>query len=184
MTSTGPQRSLCLLCALLLAGAIAIIPGCNGGESEDTNSDGSSAQSDGQSASNGSGTPAADPTADVDSEPLRVVLAFQAAVIDLDFERAMTMVDETTPAYQSVRTASETMRILEENPNIPDAERGLAMAAARGGWVGATAEEAANEGGSAIIAVTRSNGTVVDVNLTFFQDQWQIVSPDDAIQLR
>src|SRR5690606_16311188 len=108
--------SLCLLFALLLAGAITIVPGCkdpepasNGG-STTTGTTGTT-QGNGGSASNGGST---QNPGDVDSEPLRVVLEFQQAILALELERAQTMVDDTTPAYQSIVTAMETKRATEE----------------------------------------------------------------------
>lgn len=182
MTSTGSQRSLCLLFALLLAGAIAIVPGCE--DPEPVQNNGSSASSntaDGENTANAGTTQ--DP-AEVDSEPLRVVLEFQQALLALDLERAQSMVDETTPAHESIATAIQTLQTLENNPSLPDEARDMARNAIRLAWVDATAEEAVNEGGSAIIAITRSNGDTVDVNLNFFEGKWLIIGPDDLTQLR
>ncbi|MFG0292007.1 MAG: hypothetical protein ACIAQF_06385 [Phycisphaerales bacterium JB065] len=182
MTSTGPQRSLCLLFALLLAGAIAIAPGCK--DPEPAQNDGSSASSDSADGDSTSNTGTAQDPAEVDSEPLRAVLEFQQALLALDLERALLMVDETTPAHQSIATAIETLQTLENNPSLPAEARDMARNAIRSAWIDATAEEAVNEGGSAIIAVTRSNGDTVDVNLNFFEGKWLIIGPNDLTQLR
>ncbi len=182
MTSTGPQRTLCLFFAMLLAGAVGILPGCK--DPEPASNGGSSASTSETGGSSASNTGTTQDPAEVDSEPLRAVLEFQQAILDLDLETALTMVDETTPAHQSVATAVQTLQTLRDNQSIPEEAREMSRNAIRSAWVGATAEEAANEGGSAIIAVTRANGTIVDVNLNLFEGKWLIVGPDDLTQLR
>jgi predicted small secreted protein len=179
MTTIGSPKRFFLLASIVACFAVALT-GCNGetdnGDGE-TNANGSNTSANGTSGASGDATP------EVESEALATVLRFQQAVLDLDLERAQALVDEATPAYESVSTAMTTLELLK-NPEIDDDNRQLAISMITDPWRGATAEVAVEEGNSAIIAVTRSNGDVVDVNLNYFDGKWLINSPANVVELR
>jgi hypothetical protein len=180
MISTGIQRSLRLSLALAFAGGAMFIAACNG--ESDENGDGAqqTAQGDPQTSTDGNGS---DNTPQVDSEALATVLAFQEAVLELEFETARTMVDETSAAHENMTTAVELLENLSR-PEIPDEARDLTIPRLTEVWRGATVELVLEEGNSAIVSVTRSNGESSDVNLNLFEGVWLINSPDDLIRLQ
>ncbi len=178
MISTGIQRSLRLSLALAFTGGALLIAACNGDSNE--NGDGAQPTVDrSQTATNGNGSTARQ----VDSEALATVLAFQQAVLELEFETARTMVEETSPAYADMTTAVELLESLSR-PELPEEAREMTIIAVTEAWRGATAELIFEEGSSATVSVTRANGESVDVNLNFFEGVWLINSPDAIIQLR
>jgi hypothetical protein len=178
MISTGIQRSLRLSLALVFAGGAMFVAACNGDSNE--NGDGArptNGQSQTGSSSNGSTAP------QVDSEALATVLAFQEAILGLEFETARTMVDETSGAYENMTSAVGILETLSR-PELPDAAREMTIDRITQAWRGATVELVLEEGNSAIVSVTRANGQMVDVNLNYFEGVWLINSPADLIRLQ
>ncbi|MCR9216278.1 MAG: hypothetical protein ACFHWZ_01655 [Phycisphaerales bacterium] len=181
MTTIGFQKRFFLLATVVACLAVALT-GCNS-ESGDGETNGSNTSTgNGNGGANNGSTDASTPE-QVDSEALATVLSFQQAILALELEEARSLVDETTPAYESVSTAMRTLELIQ-NPQIEDSARELALSMITGPWSGATAEVVVEEGNSAIIAVTRSNGDIVDVNLNFFEGEWLINGPDNIVELR
>jgi len=176
MNPLGFHRSFRLL-AIGIASLSLVAIGCN----SDTD-DGAGAPS---GTSGGTRTPGngGTQTPQTDSPALRTVLNFQAAVLDLDLPAAMDYVQEGTEAYTSVEVAVRTLEGAT-NPNLTDEMRQSIVGIVTGAWRGAEAEIVLEEGNSAIVSVTKSNGEQVDVNLNLFEGNWLIVGPSDAILLR
>lgn len=179
MNPLGFHRSFRLL-AIGIASLSLVAIGCN----SDTD-DGAGAPSGTSGGTRTPGTPAngGAQTPETDSPALRTVLDFQAAVLDLDLPAAMAYVQEGTEAHASVEDAIVTLQGAT-NPNLPDETRQMIVGIVTGAWRGAEAEIVLEEGNSAIVAVTKSNGEQVDVNLNLFEGNWLIVAPRDAILLR
>lgn len=163
------------LFTVVLACAALALSGCNG-ESGDNNDGAGSQQRPTTPANNGADTQSS-------SEAMRTVHSFRDAVLELDLETAMSFVQEGTPAHASVREGITTLEATG-NPNLPEEMRQSIISIVTGGWRGATTELVLEEGGSAIVGVTKSNGDLVDVNLNLFEGRWLIVSPNDVILLR
>lgn len=179
MISTGSKRSLRLVLAAAFACSAVFAAGCND-EAEETTPPANGAVSQNGGANE---APDTDPAAETDSEAHRTVLAFQQAVLDLELEAAQAMVDETVPAHESV---NQGLLVLENvaKPGIPDEVKQMSLATLTQAWSGATTELVLEEGNSAIIAVTKSNGDSVDVTLNYFEGEWLINSPDNILELR
>lgn len=179
MISTGSKRSLRLVLAAAFACSAVFAAGCND-EAEETTpaSNGTVSQNGGSTE-----TPDPDPAPETDSEAHRTVLAFQQAVLDLELEAAQAMVEETSRAYQSVTVGLDLIETLK-NPQLPDSAKQMSLDKLTESWRGASTELVLEEGNSAIIAVTKSNGESVDVNLNFFDGEWLINSPDNILELR
>lgn len=179
MISTGIQRSLRLSLAIVFAGGALLVAACNGESNDNGDNAQQSAQDGSQTPTNGNGSE----TPQVESEALATVLAFQQAVLDLEFETARTMVDETSAAHETMTTAVRTLENLSR-PEIPDSAREMTIPRLTEAWRGASVELVLEEGNSAIVSVTRSNGETADVNLNLFEGVWLINSPDDILRLQ
>jgi hypothetical protein len=176
MNPLGFHRSFRLL-AIGIASLSLVAIGCN---SDTDDGAGTPSGTSGSTRTPGNG---GTQTPQTDSPALRTVLNFQAAVLDLDLPAAMDYVQEGTDAYTSVEDAVVTLQGAT-NPNLPDETRQMIVGIVTGAWRGAEAEIVLEEGNSAIVSVTKSNGEQVDVNLNLFEGNWLIVGPRDAVLLR
>lgn len=185
MISTGIQRSLRLTAALGVACFALCSVACNNPADEEDGSTPPAATQNGDATpANGNQNAGADtPDTETDGDAVATVRAFQEAVLDLDFELARTMVDETSGAHATLTSAIATMENLAR-PEIPDAARDVTIPTLTQAWRNATLSLVLEEGNSAIVSVTRADGQMVDVNLNFFEGNWLIVSPAEILQLR
>jgi hypothetical protein len=185
MISTGIKRSLRLTAALGVACFALTSVACNNPTDEEDGATPPSSENGTQTPAAGNeGANAENPApADADRDAMATVLAFQEAVLALEFETARTMVDETSGAYANLTSGMTTLETLA-NPGMPEEARELTIPQLIGAWRGATAEPVLVEGNAAIISITRSNGDMVDVNLTKIDGVWLISTPDSILQLR
>jgi hypothetical protein len=186
MISTGIKRSLRLTAALGVACFALSSVACNNPADEEDgatppateNGTPQTPVSDDEGARGENPAPATE-----DRGAMATVLAFQEAVLALEFEMARTMVDETSGAYANLTAGMTTLETLAR-PGMPEEARELTIPQLTAAWRGATAELVLEEGNSAIVSVTRSNGESSDVNLNLFEGVWLINSPDDLIRLQ